>query len=177
MRWLITLSAVFAASCAIAQGLNGGIAVPAGGRGQIFGTRSNDSAAPGDVGEIITGTATAGSINMTSPNAINVTSVALSAGDWDCRGVVSRTLNAATSVTELVQSISQTTGTLSGSLIDGSTTQLDTAANVMVGNTTLPVGPFRVSLAANTTVFLVAKDTFTVNTDATGGSLSCRRVR
>jgi hypothetical protein len=168
-RILIALLASVLCSVALAQ------QPTAGGGGPQQGRTNNAQPCVGCVGEVLSATATAGSVPLTSTTPANVASVALTAGDWDCRGVVSRTLGATTSVTVLEQSISQTSATLSSSVVDGSTTMLATAANVMVGTTTLLVGSFQVNLPVATTVYLVAKDTFSVSTDAVGGTLACRR--
>jgi hypothetical protein len=146
--------------------------------GQIVGTATNDNACAGCVGEVITSTVVAGSaVSLTTATAANVTSVSLTPGDWDCRATVARTLGASTSVTKLVGSISTTTGTVTTQGLDSSDT-LTTAANVMgATGTDSKVGLARQSLAATTTVFLVAQDTFTVSTDAAYGTLTCRRAR
>lgn len=149
--------------------------VPAG---QLPGTTTNDNAAAGNVGEVISSTVLAGSaVSLTTATPANITSVALTAGDWDCRAIVSRTLGATTSVTILQSAINPTTATIG---TQGTTlvSTVSTAANVMgvLGQDT-DIGPARVSLAAPTTQFLNVKDTFTVSTDAAYGQLTCRRAR
>ncbi|HEY6019562.1 MAG TPA: hypothetical protein VIY48_06565, partial [Candidatus Paceibacterota bacterium] len=79
----------------------------------IKGTSTNDNAIAGDVGELITSTvASASGVSLTSTTAANVTSISLTAGDWDVDGTVDFNLAASTSVTVLSASISLTTGTL-----------------------------------------------------------------
>lgn len=123
-----------------------------------------------------TQTRTSGSALATT-TAADITGIALTAGDWDCRGVVSRTLGASTSVTVLKSGVSGTSATLAPQGRDG-VTFLQTAANVMgVLGQDQHVGPVRVSLAATTNEFLSAQDTFTVSTNVAFGILTCRRMR
>lgn len=123
-----------------------------------------------------TQTRTSGS-TLSTGTAANVSGIALTAGDWDCRGIVSHTLGASTSVTLERASISATSAT-QGSQGSDAVTFLSTAANVMgVGGTDLKVGSTRISLAATTNEFLVATDTFSVSTDIAFGTLACRRFR
>lgn len=125
-----------------------------------------------------TGTQTRTSgVALSTTTAATVTGVALTAGDWDCRGTVARTLGASTSVTKLSASINAAATTV-GTQGANSTVILQTAANVMgVAGQDQHAGPFRISLAATTNEFLVAQDTFTVSTNVGFGTLTCRRVR
>lgn len=144
--------------------------------GQIPGTQTNDNANAGNVGELISSTVVVGSaVSLTTATPANVTSVSLTAGDWDCYGLLVRHLAATTSITLLKSSINTTSAT-DGTL--GTTmAQFATAANVNANDHSEIVGPVRESLASTTTVFLVADDTFTVSTNAGYGTLRCRRAR
>lgn len=114
-------------------------------------------------------------VALTTATAADITSISLSQGEWSCTGTIARTTAATTSVTLMKQSISATTAT-SGSL--GTTmTAWATAANVVVGDPAFTVGPVRLSLAATTTYYLVAEDTFTVDTNAGYGSIVCQRMK
>lgn len=145
--------------------------------GQAKGTATNDSASAGNVGEVISSAvATADAVSLTSTTAANITSVSLTAGDWDCRAAITRKLAASTSVTQLKTSIFTTTAT-SGSLDTGTMAQWSTAANVMAADTTQVIGPIRISLASTTTQYLVAQDTFSVSTNSGYGQIACRRAR
>lgn len=122
---------------------------------------------------VLTGAAVA----LTTATPANVGSISLSQGEWSCSGKVSRNLNASTSVTILSAGLSATSATMP--TLDGQmdSTHLSTAANVMgaTGQDT-NVGPYRFALAATTTIYLVANDTFTVSTNAAYGQISCQRV-
>lgn len=145
----------------------------------IKGTATNDSASAGYVGQqIISTVASASAVSLTTATPANVTSISLTAGDWEVSGTVIRKLDATTSVTQLITSVSTTSATLSSATAGDGTYQIfSTAANVMGGNTSQVMPPVRISVASTTTVYLVASDTFTVSTNAVFGTLRARRVR
>ena len=79
------------------------------------GTTTNNNAAAGDVGQMITATVAAGAaVSISTGAAANVTSISLTAGDWDVSAVVDHLPAAATSVTILKAGISLSTGAFSG---------------------------------------------------------------
>lgn len=123
-----------------------------------------------------TAVADAAAVALSTATAKTIATISLSQGLWDCNAALTRKLAAATSVTLLKTSIFTTTDT-SGSLDTGTMVQWATAANVMAANSTQVIGPLRLSLAATTNQFLVAQDTFTVDTNAGFGQIYCRRPR
>lgn len=143
--------------------------------GQIPGTTTNDSAAGGNLGEYTESVIPSGSaVSLTSGTPANVTSLSLTAGDWDVRGAVLFNPAASTSMTASGSSLSLTSATL-----DAIYLQFDRYAAFVPAN---PLGGFsigvrRVSVAVTTTVYLVAQATFTVSTLAAYGYLNARRVR
>lgn len=176
MRPLILIAALLLVSLPIGARGDGIVStgLPAG---QIPGTATNDNASAGNVGEVIQSTVATGSaVSLTTATPANVTSVSLTAGDWDCRATIARNVGATTSFTKLNGSIGTTTASL---VADGTEASkyFSIAANVMAAGTDTKIGPARFSLAATTTIFLVAQDTFTVSTDAAYGQLTCRRAR
>lgn len=127
-------------------------------------------------GDYVTSSVASGSaVALTTATAANITSVSLSQGVWQCSANTARTLAATTSVTILSSSISATSAT-SGTLGAGRVT-LRTAANVMGGASSVTVPPLRLALTATTTYYLVAEDTFTVDTNAAYGAINCYRMR
>lgn len=147
------------------------------------GTTTNDSAAAGVVGEFITSTIAAGApITLTTATSANITSISLTAGDWDVAAQVTHNAAATTSVTLLQIGISATTATLP-TQAGGSGIGTDPlaifrqAAAVPAGALTTNVGPVRISLAATTTIYIVANDTFTVAGMTAYGTIRARRVR
>lgn len=143
----------------------------------IKGTNTNDDAAAGDVGEYIESVIVVGSaVSLTSGVAANITSISLTAGDWDVTGVVSFSPAGTTSVTVARGSISTTSATIDSS--PGRIAGHASAAQVPAGNGShYPMPTTRLSLSATTTVYLVATSTFTVSTMSAFGIISARRVR
>lgn len=125
-----------------------------------------------------TGTQTRTSgVALTTATAATITGVALTAGDWECRGTSSRTLAASTSVTKLTSSLSAAATTI-GAQGSNATLITQTAANVMgAAGEDQHLGPARVSLAATTNEYIVMADTFTVSTNVGFGNVTCRRAR
>lgn len=118
----------------------------------------------------------ASAVALTTKTGKTIGSISLSQGLWNCNGALTRKLAATTSVTQLKTSISTTTDT-SGTLDAGTAVQWSTAANVMAADTTQVIGPVTLTPIATTSYYLVAEDTFTVDTNAGYGQLNCRRVK
>lgn len=145
----------------------------------IVGTTTNNSANTGSFGEYVTGTTSAATTSLSTGTSVNVgagTNISLTAGDWDCTGVVNFTLGATTSVTNLSGGVSTTTGTLPA---QDSFFDFETAANVMTNTKVAAyVCPtVRLSISGTTSVFLVTQATFTASTITAGGTVRCRRMR
>lgn len=114
-------------------------------------------------------------VALTSTTAANMTTISLTQGLWSCTANVNRALAATTSVTQLSTSISATTAT--PGTLGVSAVQFSTAANVMAADTGQVVGPVILAPTATTTYYVVADDTFTVDTNAVYGSITCLRMR
>jgi len=150
----------------------------AGGNLIFPGTATNDSAAAGVVGEIIESTVLVGSaVSLTTGTAVDVTSVSLTAGDWDVWGNIWFNAAGTTNVTQSHAAISTTTATLPTAPGAGGYNLRRQAAQVPAGAYGMPTGQTRLSLSATTTVYLVASSTFTVSTNAAFGYIGARRVR
>src|SRR5512143_308826 len=142
----------------------------------VQGTTTNDNAAAGIVGEYLTASAVATTVNLTTATPANGITLSLTAGDWDVQGIGVFQTAATTSVTGTQVGLSTTTATFGA---DGSYTR-DNFAAVVPGaiewrDSSTPV--FRISLNATTTVYLVGQSTFTVSTQTAGGTIRWRRVR
>ena len=150
--------------------------------GQLKSTNTNDDAATGYVGEYVEASIAAGSaISLTTVTAANVTSISLTAGDWDVTAIAAFVTAATTSVTNRLVAISKTSATLpsvnpyaSGEVISESRMAADVAGAVQ---NTRDVPTIRVSLSATTTMYLVVRSSFTVSTQTAHGVLWARRVR
>ena len=144
---------------------------------QLLGTTTNDSASTGNIGEFVTANIGSGSaITLSTNTAANITSISLTAGDWDVWGTAYFVTAATTSITVLQSSISTTSATLN--VNPGNFSIFSIAANVPNVNTnSIDINPTKISLASTTTVFLVAQATFTVAGLTGYGIIQARRVR
>lgn len=142
----------------------------------VVGTNTNNNAAAGSVGEFVSSQVLSGSaVALANATAANVTSISLTAGDWDVYGVVQSAPAGTTTMTQLVGAVTTTSATFT---LPGSPGRFShpysTAAGVAPGGAT---GPTRLSLGATTTVYLVAQATFAVSTCAAYGFIGARRIR
>lgn len=144
----------------------------------LRGTTTNDNAATGVVGEYVSAAVLSGAaLALTSVTPRNVTSISLTAGDWDVNGVVAFTNNATTSYTFRGGCISLTSNTF-GSQGSPGVMVLTTQAGVNGGLTdSLPTGTMRISVASTTIVYLVAVGIFSVSTSSAYGFIAARRAR
>lgn len=139
------------------------------------GTTTNDNAPAGAVGEVLSTTVAFGSaVALTTNTNSNVATVSLTAGDWDCTGVVNFVFGATTSYTKLMIWISTTSA--ASNLTDAGVT-FATPAVVPAADMSWATPTVRVSIAATTTTYMVARPTFTVSTLAAYGTIRCRRIR
>lgn len=148
-------------------------------KGQFPGETTTGSATAGNVGEVISSSVASGSaIGITSGAPINITSISLTAGDWDVSANISFGPAATTNVTLLLASISQTTGTSDLTTLGASNQQRSAGFVPGAGGTmNCLVGPMRISLSGTTTIFLVTQANFTVATLSGYGILRARRAR
>lgn len=164
---------------AISRSGNGGIPVQ--------GTNTNDNAAAGDIGEFISSNIASGSaVALTTGTQTNITSISVTAGDWDVEGLVGYSSAATTSITVVSSSISNVSATVptgpnnTAPMGGGGMNFLRMAAFVP-GTTSnafqLPTGAVRVSLSGTTTIYLVAFSNFTVSTLSAYGYIGARRAR
>lgn len=146
--------------------------------GQYPATNTNDSATTGNFGEYVSSSVLVGSaFSISSDTLTNVTSIAVTAGDWDISGVIHYIPGATTSILTVQSSIASTSSTFDttperqykfwqAAAVPGNNTQLSA-----------PIIPSRFSFSASTTVFLVGQTVFTVSTMTVFGMIRARRVR
>ena len=146
---------------------------------EIIGTTTNDNAAAGSVGEFVSSViAAASAVSATTNTPNNITSISLTAGDWDLFGNVSFDGGATTNVTYLQGWL----GTIGASTPDAS---LRIQVSYPSGGTVPFVNgavsqtvPFaRLSIAGTNTVYLSFQAGFTVSTLTVCGGLFARRAR
>lgn len=142
----------------------------------IIGTTTNNNANAGSVGEFISSTVASGSaVSLGSGTPTNITSISLTAGDWDVWGETI-TLPAGSTTTSNTQGWVNTVSASAPSTGLGAYFQYSyagAAGGVIAGQT----GILRVSLASTTTVYLSTQVTFAVSTCGAYGYIAARRIR
>lgn len=143
----------------------------------IKGTGTNNSAQAGSIGEFISSYVNS-LVAMASGTAKDVTSISLTAGDWDITGNIGFLPGATTSITALAGSINTVSATYSD---NAQYSFQDYYPSIVPGSSTTfykPLPTLRLSLAATTTVYLVARASFAVGAFYHGGAfIRARRVR
>lgn len=140
--------------------------------GQLPATATNDSASAGKMGEYISSTILSGSaISITNNVLFNLTTISLTAGDWDIYGNI--TFSPSSSIVSSKAALNTTSVTLP----DIAFTNF-TGPNGGAGLTFSNVVPSqRVSLATTTTIYLVGLANFSAGTSTACGLLWARRAR
>lgn len=143
----------------------------------IHGTNTNDSAAAGYVGEYIESiVASASSVSSSgSGQWFDVTSISLTAGDWDISAVIMHALNGATST-----ACQGFIGTVSGNNNTGLSYGANASAALpptSVIDVGIAIPNYRVSIASTTTYYLKSLFVFSAGTPKAYGRISARRVR
>lgn len=151
-----------------------------------IGVINGSNAATGSVGEVISSVVTGGTpVAMTSGIVTNITTILLSAGDWNVSGVISADFSAATtSVSNIVGAINTISANLpqvSAGINTAISTMPASAGNSWIvgtqGTPTVVIGSCRISVSSATTVYLIARLIFSVSTGAIVGTIMARRVR
>lgn len=115
---------------------------------------------------------------LTTGVAVSIAAIPLTAGEWDV-SVAGLVLpgDSSTTLTQVFSTISTANNTLGTSSPEQFNEQNYTAVAIGTTYQSAPAGPFRVSLAAPTTYYLVLRATFAVSTLGGLGSIVARRVR
>lgn len=141
----------------------------------IVGTTTNDSAQAGSVGEYIE--SVVGPITgPTSGQYKDVTSISLTAGDWDVTAVAHYDNNGATAYGSRI-GISTTSGNSSAGLTVGSNALDLGLVNTAIGTVGNSIASYRVSLSATTTYYFKWFSSHATATPNMYGRLSARRIR
>lgn|SRR5574337_180360 len=136
----------------------------------IVGTTLADNANAGSVGELIT--ATASGVSLTTNTPANITSVSLTAGDWDVQAVCFISPAGTTNITGVQAGV----GTTSGSFTNNQYTSIYGLNNTGSGMSLVsPV--VRINISTTTTCFALAQASFTVSTCIANAVIRARRVR
>lgn len=140
----------------------------------LKGSATNDSAAAGNVGELLSGTVlSASAVSLTSLVTANAASVSLTAGDWDVDGFVGFSLTSA-SLSSAVAGVGTTSATLGS---EGSYVKQPLTTTLLTDNVHFVTPTQRISLSATTTVYLHARAQFSAGSVGAYGVIRARRVR
>ena len=134
----------------------------------IGGTGTNGNALAGFVGEVISNTASG--VSLSGNIAANITSISLTAGDWDVMGSVNYVPATGTTTNYTITSISVNSATHATYITSGGARIASTASAYAAPTT-------RISIASTTTVYLVGTAQFSVSTMTAGGLIYARRRR
>lgn len=144
--------------------------------GAITGITDGSNAGAGIIGEIITSSISQGSaVSLTTTAIANITSITLTAGDWDVHANAMFGGGAITGV-----QFQGFIGTVTGNDATGRDLAKNTcyAMPPLAGSDsgcTLPV--YRVNISTTTTYYLKANATFTIGSAIAYGTIEARRIR
>lgn len=142
--------------------------------GQFLATATNDNASAGNVGESTTSTVASGSaISLSTATVANITSISLTSGDWEVSGNVNYSYSSAT-VTAASGGVTSTSATVPS---DGTEINSGLQLTTTTALNSVSIPKKRFSLSGTTTVYLVAKTTFSAGTAVAYGSITARRAR
>lgn len=142
----------------------------------ITGSSTNDSAASGVVGEYISSTIAPGSaVSLVAGTSKNVTSISLTAGDWDVFGDIHFSGTGTTVLTNMRGGMNTTTNTLPAAMDYISLAPASTGIQSFDQGILIPGR--RQSLASTTTIYLVANGAFSASTCTAYGYIGARRAR
>jgi hypothetical protein len=139
------------------------------------GTNTNDSATAGNVGEEVRSVLLVGSgVGLTTGVAANITTISLTAGDWDVEGIVCQSADVGASVGTIAGWVSASSATWPG--VGEGSAQLQLAF-VAGANNAIATGSKRFSLTATTTIYLSSYSYHSGGTNLAYGTIRARRVR
>lgn len=170
----VTNAATLGAVGVSALGTDTNILLSIAGKGnagaQLQGCSNASAASAGFVGEYMSATVASGApVSLVSLTAKTITSISLTAGDWDVYGNVGFIVGGTCTVQE--GGISLTTNVLSGDNIF----VISNSGNCLSNNQSVP--PLRVNVSTTTTVYLVALVNFSTSTVTAYGTIQARRAR
>lgn len=144
----------------------------------IIGTTTNDNAAAGSVGEFVTSVIGSGSpVSLSNGTAANITSISLTAGDWDVWGNVGFTGNVLTTFFAGRGWISTTSATSPDPSLFSQQVYPTGPTIFTVSLPAFDAPALRFSLASTTTIYLSVLASFATNTCSGFGGIYARRVR
>jgi hypothetical protein len=146
----------------------------------VNGVTDGSNAVVGDVGQtIVQARIQTSGVTMSSSVATNICQISLTAGDWDVRGSVNVVMTslAVNGVEIGAANISTTSATISTDGYDSQGSASNPSAAVQSFSYSMPLPPRRISLSANTTVYMVGSSGGNASTRRGYGYIEARRVR
>lgn len=141
----------------------------------VTGTATNDNAAAGEVGEYNASSIVQGSaVSLVTATPKTVTSISLTAGDWDLTAIGA--ITGASTGTVFDVAIGGTTNSFTGTVLGDTRCQTPTVS-LTGADASLMIPSVRVSIGATTTFYLIVQETFTIGSPKAYGRLSARRTR
>lgn len=144
-------------------------------------TATNDNAAAGYLGEYISSTVLTGSaVSLSSGSAADITTISLTAGDWDVSGVVVFKETSSTVLASAACWINNASATVPTPPNNGmySLIQPNYGSAGGTGNiAAVPIASGRWSLSTTTTIYLSGVATWTTSTMTAFGFIGARRAR
>lgn len=138
----------------------------------IVGTTTNDNAAAGKVGEFVSSVISSGSpVSLSDSTPANITSISLTAGDWDVNGNV-YFVPTGNSTGSLVW-----TSATSATEPDSSLVNEQSVNSATVGNIGISAPYMRFSLSTTTTIYLSCISVFSTGAMGAYGGIYARRAR
>lgn len=143
----------------------------------LTGVITVSDAAAGYIGEQISSAVTS-PVSLTTGVAVNVTSILLTAGDWEVSGMLVFTPAGTTTVSTIAVSANTVSATLPSTIDANGFPTVSIAATLTTGTVQrLAISPYRINVATNTTVYLLGYANFGTSTMTATGVIRARRVR
>jgi len=141
----------------------------------IKGTNTNDNAAAGYIGEYVTSSVSTFTNIGTSNQYYDITSISLTAGDWDIHGTVWFVANTGSGMADFSAGISTTSGNSSTGLVLGYS-RLGCSVPASTGGDSVTL-VIRASLSGSATYYLKGNATYSSGNPQHTGTIWARRVR
>jgi hypothetical protein len=143
---------------------------------KVVGTTAGGNATAGDVGEVFRSAVTTPTNIATTLTWENLTSITLTAGDWDVSGLVHFQHNGATMTGQCIAAISIHSGTTTTDHQNGDNLCTVPAATATV-YPTAAIPSYRINVTGSTPVYLKVIANFSAGNPQVVGRISARRVR
>ena len=142
----------------------------------IVGTTTNDNANAGSVGEyIVSNVLSTSPITLTNVNTVTITSISLTAGDWDVSGFVG--LGSSAALSWIVFTCAFNAGSANASATSQQNQFLPSSTVVYTYSQITPMQTTRFSLTSTTTIYFAAYGYYSGGTGNVFGQIRARRVR